>query len=188
MLYLLGGAPRTGKSILARRLVVEKRIPYFGIDALTTVLQESLPDLGIKHGQPFIFKAEKIWPILKSLLIHFIEEEPDYLAEGDALLPKHVAELEKKYKNEIGVCFTGFTKISPEDKLKEIRQFSDFKDDWTKERSDKEMLMDIKSMIEFSKYLKEECKKFDIKYFEISDNFQKNLDIVFNYLALNQLK
>ncbi len=182
MLYLLGGAPRTGKSILARSFVTEKGIPYFGIDGLTTVLQESLPDLGIKHGQPFISKAEKIWPILNSLLIHFIEEEPNYLAEGDALLPKHVAELEKKYKNEIKACFTGFTKISPEDKLKEIRQFSDFKDDWTKKRSDEKMLGDIKSMIKFSGYLKKECSKLNIEYFEISYNFQKNLNAVFEYL------
>ena len=183
MLYLLGGAPRTGKSILARRFVAEKGMPYFGVDGLTTVLQESLPDLGIRHGQPFISKAEKLWPILKSLLIHFIEEELDYLVEGDAFLPKHVSGLEKKCKNEIGVCFTGFTKISPQDKLKEIRKFSDFKDDWTGKRSDREMLGDIKEMIEFSKYLREECKKFDIKYFEISDNFQKNLNNVFEYLS-----
>jgi len=183
MLYLLGGAPRTGKSVIARRLVAEKQIPYFCIDALTTVLQESLPNLGIKHGQPFVSKAENLWPILKSLLFHLAEEEPDYLVEGDALLPKRIPELEKKYKNEIRVCFTGFTKISPQDKLKEIRKFNDFKDDWTKTRSDERMLKAIKSMIEFSQYLEKECKKFNIKYFEISDNFQKNLNIVFEYLA-----
>lgn len=38
MLYLLGGAPRTGKSIIARRFVAEKQIPYFCTDALITVL------------------------------------------------------------------------------------------------------------------------------------------------------
>jgi len=183
MLYLLGGAPRTGKSIIARKFVAEKQIPFFSIDALTTILEESLPNLGIKHGQPFISKAENLWPALKSLLVHLIEEEPDYLIEGDAFLPKHIPELEKKYKNEVKVCFTGFTKISPQDKLREIRKFSGYKDDWTKGRSDERMLKAIKSMIEFSQYLKKESKKFNIKYFEISDNFQKNLDIVFEYLS-----
>ncbi len=31
MLYLLGGAARSGKSIIARRILAEKRIPYFEI-------------------------------------------------------------------------------------------------------------------------------------------------------------
>jgi ATP-dependent Zn protease len=34
MLYIIGGASRSGKTLLARRAVVEKKIPYFPMDAL----------------------------------------------------------------------------------------------------------------------------------------------------------
>ncbi len=34
MPYLVGGASRAGKSTLARRLLMERSIPYFSIDIL----------------------------------------------------------------------------------------------------------------------------------------------------------
>jgi len=71
MLYVLGGASRSGKSIISRRFVSEKQIPFFCIDFLITSLQE-VPSLDIKQGQPFIDKAKKLWPLIKPLLVHLI--------------------------------------------------------------------------------------------------------------------
>jgi hypothetical protein len=182
MLYILGGAPRTGKSILGRKFVSDKQIPFFCIDFLITAIEEGTPQIGIKHGQPFISKAEGLWPLVKPLLTHLIREEPNYLIEGDGILPKQVSELQKLYPHKIQSCFVGFAGITASEKLKQIREFGGNQDDWTKKVSDEKLFKTIEDMIEYSKYLKEECDKYDISYFDLSNNFSESLEKVFQYL------
>ncbi len=66
MIYVLGGASRSGKTLLARRAVDEKRIPYFPLDALFGGLAGGAPQLGVTWNQAFIERGEKMWPIVKS--------------------------------------------------------------------------------------------------------------------------
>ena len=182
MLYILGGAPRSGKSIVARRFVSEKQIPFFCIDFLITSLQE-VPFLDIKHGQPFIGKAGRLWPLVKPLLVHLIEEEPNYLIEGDGILPNQVAELLEGFSNDIRACFVGFSETNPQDKFKQVRELGGNKDDWTKSVSDEKLMSNIEDMVKFSKYLKSECNKYNISYFDSSNNFREYFENVFLYLT-----
>ena len=117
------------------------------------------------------------------MLIHLIEKEPNYLIEGDGILPNQVAELQKDFSNNIKACFVGFSEINPQDKFKQVRKLDGNKDDWTKNISDEGLMSYIKDMVEFSKYLKSECNKYDISYFDSSNNFSEYLENVFQYLA-----
>lgn len=182
MLYILGGSSRSGKSITGRRFVKELAIPFFCIDFLTSSLQE-IESLQIRHGLPFIEKAEKLWPLVKPLLGHLLREEPDYFIEGDGILPKHIRELFDEYPGEVKVCFVGFADTTPDQKLKEVREFGNQKDDWTKRHTDEEVKVFLQDMITFSNYIKNECGKYEIKYFDVSFNFNERLDEVFHYLS-----
>jgi hypothetical protein len=71
MLYVIGGAPRSGKSLLAKRILKEKQISYFPVDAITGTLSRVAPEYGINHDLPFTTKAEKIWKFVESLLEYF---------------------------------------------------------------------------------------------------------------------
>jgi 2-phosphoglycerate kinase len=180
MLYILGGASRSGKSIISRRFVKVLGIPFFSLDFLVTSLQD-IPSLHIKHNQPFIEKSENIWPMAKNMLSHIISEEPNYLIEGDGILPGQVTELSQLHPNSIQSAFVGYTEMSAEVKLKEIRKFGGQKDDWTLNYSNDEMENYITDMIEFSKYLKTECEKNNIPFFDVSSDFSNKIDEVFNY-------
>ena len=183
MLYVLGGAMRSGKSLIARKFVSEKQIPYLPADVLVTGAQEGVPILGVQQGDEFINKAEKLWPILKPILLHIARVEPRYLVEGDPILPKHIAEIQKE-NQDVRACFIGYNKISAEEELKRLRQFSNVENlDWTKRISDEKMLEYITMAIEFSKYLEEECKKYNIAYFDNSLDFMKTTDDAFKYLT-----
>lgn len=183
MLYVLGGVSRCGKSMIASRLVVEKSIPFFCIDLLITALQEGVPDLGIEHSQDFIPKAEKLWPIVKPLMEHRIYKDSDYLIEGDGILPSQISELINSHPYKVKACFVGFSEVSSQDKFRQVKNLMVSKDDWTKNISDKELLVRIKGMIEVSKYLNVECQKYSIPYFDSSNNFQEYLEKVFQYLT-----
>lgn len=182
MLYILGGSSRSGKSIIGRRFVKELAIPFFCIDFLITSFQE-IPSLHIEHGQPFIEKAEKLWPLVKPLLGHLITEEPNYLIEGDGILPKHIVELSQEYPGEVRSCFVGFAAVTIDQKLQEVREFGGQKDDWTKMVEDDELKKYVEMMIEYSKYLKNECTRFDLKYIDVSFEFINRLDEIFKYLS-----
>lgn len=182
MLYILGGAPRAGKSIIARKFAKERGIPYFSTDYLITSLQNGSSELGIKHGQPFIPKAKRLWSFVKPLLEGFVKEVDEYLFEGDGILPIQVNEILKKFPRRIKACFLGFTKISKAKKLALIRGHEHLPDEWTSKYLDNEVEKMVDSMFEFSKYLKEECDKYSIPYIEIGNDLpevQREVESIF---------
>jgi 2-phosphoglycerate kinase len=181
MLYILGGASRSGKTLLARRAVSEKQIPYFPLDVLFGSLVYGAPELGIKYEDSFIDRSNKLWPVTKNVIKMFLDEESNYLIEGDSILPEQVNELRAQGKL-VRACFIGYPELSVEEKLSLVRQHHQGEVDWTKEISDEDLFPMIESMIDFSKLLKEECTKYGIKYFDISHDFEKARDSAFEYL------
>ena len=155
MIYILGGASRSGKTLLARRAVTEKHIPYFPLDALFGGLASGAPQFGVTWNQAFIERAEKMWPILKPTLGFFFQEEGNFLIEGDAILPKHVRELMDE-GNRVRSCFIGYAEITREEKFAHIRTHHQNERDWTREIADNELYGYVDEMLEFSKYLKSE--------------------------------
>ncbi|MBX9906530.1 hypothetical protein K2X96_01360 [Patescibacteria group bacterium] len=181
MIYILGGASRSGKTLLSRRAVSEKGIPYFPLDALFGGLANGAPQLGVAYDQSFIVRAEKTWPVAKPLLGFFFHEEHNFLIEGDTILPSQVNELILE-GNKVKSCFLGYSELNKEEKLTLVRTYHQGEVDWTKNISDDEMLKLIDEMIQFSKYLKEECANFGIQYFDISHDFEKPREQAFSYL------
>ena len=184
MIYILGGASRSGKTLLSRRAVSEKKVPYFPLDALFSGLVDGAPQLYIRYEQSFVDRAETIWPITKPTLNFFLKEEGDFLIEGDSILPKQVHEIREQNK-ETKSCFIGYAKLRNVEKLSLIRKYHQGNTDWTKDISDDELVLLIDQMIEFSNYLKNECSKYQIPYFDISHDFDKPRLEAFEYLFGN---
>lgn len=181
MLYVLAGASRSGKTLLSRRAVAEKGIPYFPLDALFGALANGVPELGVAYENTLMERPVKMWPVSKHLFDFFFKEERDFLIEGDSILPSQMHELITEGK-PIRCCFLGYTELSQEEKLTLVRQYHQGDIDWTKEIADEEMLRMINEMIAFSTYLKEECAKYNIPYFDVSHDFEGERDKAFSYL------
>ncbi len=181
MLYIIGGASRSGKTLLSRRAVVEKQIPYFPLDALFGTLAHGAPELGVRYEDSLLNRPTKMWPMAKHLFNFFFKEEGAYLIEGDSILPSQINELILE-KKAIKCCFLGYTEMSKDGKLALVRKHHQGEIDWTKGISDEEMLPMIDEMIQFSKYLQEECAKYGIKYFDVSHDFEGARDEAFKYL------
>jgi hypothetical protein len=185
MLYVLGGASRSGKTLLARRAVAEKQIPYFPLDALFYSLVYGVPELGVRHENTLMERPHKMWALTKPCLNYFLKEERDYFVEGDSILPSQLNELTAEGK-PIKCCFVGYTELDKDKKLALVREYHQGDADWTKDIPDEEMLAMIDEMIEFSKYLQEECATYDIKYFDVSYDFEGVRAETFEYLFNSQ--
>lgn len=184
MLYVLGGASRSGKTLLSRRAVSEKQIPYFPLDALFGALARGVPQTGVAYENSLMERPHKMWPVTKHLVDFFLEEEKDFLIEGDSILPSQVKEL-LDAGHPIRACFLGYASLTKEEKLALVRTHHQGETDWTKDIADEDMLKMVEEMIAFSVFLKEECEKHGIKYFDVSHDFDGVREEAFNYLFVS---
>jgi hypothetical protein len=182
MLYIIGGVSRSGKSLLAHKILKEKLIPFFPLDGLIGMLTHSAPEHGVRHQNDFVDKSEKTWKFSKELFKYLFKTQELYLVEGDCILPKQIAELQVDYPQEIKSCFMGYTTLTAKQKLDLVRMYNKGEEDWTNKHDDEAMLEMIEAMIVYSKYLKGECEKYNIPFFDVSENFEKVQDEAYEFL------
>jgi len=184
MLYILGGAAKSGKSILSRKITKEFGIPFFCVDYLTTAFHAQ-PEAYLRHEMPVKERAKKLWKYTKHIANHLAVEEENYLLEGDAFLPSQAAEVLRQNPTLIKAYFLGYAKANPEDKLKMIRNHEHLKDSWTQDFSDEQVLEFIRDRIRLSKYLGEECKKHNLPYIEVGHNLEETYKKIIHHFQLS---
>src|SRR6266536_3531822 len=89
-LYLVGGAPRVGKSSLAQRLLETDGIPWLPTDVLRTVLRRVLPEQDPVDAWRL---AEVMYPHVEQAAEVCAEEAERFLIEGFELSPSYPARL-----------------------------------------------------------------------------------------------
>jgi hypothetical protein len=117
-LYLVGGAPRVGKSSLAQRLLELDRIPFLPTDVLRTVLRRVLPELDAIDQDPVdaSLLAEFMYPHIEQAAEVCAEEAECFLIEGFELSPSYLARLRAALApTEVRGCFLGHGWFSVED-------------------------------------------------------------------------
>jgi hypothetical protein len=117
-LYLVGGAPRVGKSSLAQRLLASDGIPWLPTDVLRTVLRRVLPQLDAIDQDPVdaSLLAEVMYPHIEQAAEVCVEEAECFLIEGFELSPSYVARLQAALgQAEVRSCFLGHGWFSVQD-------------------------------------------------------------------------
>lgn len=184
MIYIIGGASRSGKTTVAKKIALKKKIPYLSLDWLMMGFSNGLPDYGINHRQMPSEIARRIWPFLNSMFESMLFIEEKCIIEGEALLPELVTGLLEKYPNTAKACFLGYTSIDVNDKLKGIRSFDTKKSDWLANKSDEYVIDHIKNMRFHSRQIAASCKRNNLKYFEVSSNFEYAMNDVEAYFSI----
>lgn len=181
MIYLISGTSRSGKTLVAKKIMQQYQIPYLSLDWLVMGFTKGIPEYGI-HDKLWPNEiAEKFWDFLKAMLENMIWSETDYIIEGEAMLPELINELLKKYPDRIKVCFVGYSNVDVKEKAKDVYNYS-YGNDWLTNKSNDYVESHISNMIAYSKMIKKSCEKHGIKYFDTSENFVQALDDAIEYL------
>jgi predicted kinase len=117
-LYLVGGAPRVGKSVLAKRLLDEDAIPWLPTDVIRTVLRRVLPELDAIDQDPVdaAVLAEFMYPHIEQAAEVCAEESERFLIEGFEVSPSYPARLQAALDGtQVRVCFVGHSSFSTDD-------------------------------------------------------------------------
>ncbi|MBT5877059.1 MAG: hypothetical protein HOH43_26800 [Candidatus Latescibacteria bacterium] len=184
MLYLLGGSPRVGKSTIAKQFLSEAGIPYFGLDYLKMGLARGLPEYGVDPNGGDLAIAKQLWPVVKGMAVTYIENGEDCLLEGTYLLPEYVAELHEEFGDSIRSCFMGYCEINTSEKVRNLREYGAASGelDWTS-NDDDEARQRVEFLKSFSVYVKTECDKYGLMYFESSSDHQDSMATVLRFLG-----
>lgn len=184
MIYLISGTSRSGKTVMAKKILIEKGISYLSLDWLVMGFTNGIPAYGI-HDKLFPDEiAERSWSFFKAMLESMIYDEADCIIEGEALLPELIVELRKKYPDKLRICFVGYTDVTIDEKVKSIKKFSSEKNDWLINKSDEYITDHVKNMIAHSIKIKKSCKENNIRYFDTSQNFKAVIEEIIEYLLV----
>ena len=114
MIYLIGGAPRTGKSTLGQRFAAKHKIGWISTDLVMEVLRVT----GVRgakaewNASPEAIESNAAWffPYLERLVWGLDSQADGYVIDGVDFLPNEVSQLSEKYR--VRAVFLGRSKMS----------------------------------------------------------------------------
>jgi hypothetical protein len=116
MIYLIGGAPRVGKSILSQQVAAQLRIGWISTDLLFDQLRfkKVVGTEGKWNAEPQAVAASAEWffPCLERFIWGVSSMAEHYVIEGVSFLPEHVVRLAAQYP--IRSVFLGCSKMTLE--------------------------------------------------------------------------
>ena len=183
MLYRVSGASRSGKTHIARKILAEKRVPYLSLDWLMMGFNDGIPEYGIHHLLWPDEIARRMQPFWQGMIDCMLVDGMDYVIEGEAMLPRLVAELVEQRPGKVKAVFLGFTEIDVEDKVALVRKFSDGENDWLTDKPDEYIRDHVGNMIGYSRMIRKECEEHGVPYFDTSGDFQRAIEAATDFLV-----
>ena len=180
MIYLIGGVPRSGKTLLARKVAEVTGARYMSLDDLRQTLEHIDPELGIKTGNDAELNAGRMWEPVKILIGQEVQEHGGCVIEGADLQPMLAREL--IHNPHIRMLFLGYGSISVDDKMTAIRAYLESKD-WANSISAKKLREIVAEEIARSARFQKQCTKVGIKYFDTGSDFAAGLNKALAHLT-----
>lgn len=169
---IIAGCSRCGKTTLSKYLREKYNLNHYKMDSIKRGIDKNFWD----H-----YKDD--WVIVSPHMAHLInqiinEREDEYLVIDTChLYPEDI--FKYNIKDTI-IVFLGHDSISVDEKLKQIRKYD--KHTWTNFKDDDYMRISTEEGIMYSKKAKEQCEKYNIKYFDTSYNFKEVMKEVERYI------
>ncbi len=172
VIYLIGGAPRVGKSILCQQVSVMLKAGWISTDMLLDLLRLKKEE-GVKtkwDGSPAAIAANAEWffPYLERFVWGANSLADNYVIEGVDFLPAQVAQLSTRYP--VRPVFLGRSQMS----LIEFDQFPGRSRGYSglPEEQRSRFAWDIPV---WSEFIRLECERFGYSYIDMAGDFSQHL-------------
>ena len=196
MIFLLGGPPRVGKSIISGEIRQKRAVSVVSTDTLGAVLEnvlspEVVPDLFIfgKFNEMPMAKRVKlimndpaelieyvrresrvVWKAVEAFIRRENDEGRDALIEGVAVLPEFMSQLEDIPHRAVFIGNQG------ENHKENIKKFAEENEnDWMRDVGDQYISVFAMFVKEMSAYIEQEAKKYGFEYVEMDKKLFGNV-------------
>lgn len=178
MVILIGGVGQTGKTYMAQQLLEKYKYPYLSIDHLKMGLYRANIGCGFSPCDDDELIGKKLWGILKGIIMTNIENNQNIIIEGCYLFPQLINELESEYQKNIISYYLGFSK----EYIIKCFQSEILRNRNIIETRGYESDFSLDDYIFQNEKQKEQCKKYNAKYFEIHENYQRETDEIYEWI------
>lgn len=194
MIYLIGGAPRIGKSIAARQIAARLGVQALTADDIGSEYSAKLPEDERMRKFPFpgfsgdpkdntwppseltrlqLIEAKSMEPEFRRLIAEAAAAGKDLVLEGVQVLPEFVKDVvDHAQPGTVRAIFVGSEDIA---RVKDGMAKNTSPDDWLRD-SDTEVIGQVAAfVVDFSHWLKPACAAAGLPYLERTDDFQADL-------------
>ncbi|GEM_PF-1154426 len=194
MIYLIGGAPRVGKSIVAKSIAQNKGVEPISTDDIQSHFSKTISEERRRRLFPLPgfsgdssenrltpdervqlqnISAESLKAEVENAINEAISDHRNLVIEGIHLLPGIVCELIDKHgKNQIVVTFVGSIDI---ERIMSGMEKNTNPHDWLKDANKVVRRQVAEFVVAFSQYVHEESERNVLPYFERTDAFESDM-------------
>ena len=171
MIYLVGGSPRAGKSILGQQVAANLKIGWVSTDLLVELLRvndESIKAEWNATPEAITANAEWFFPYLERFVWGVVSHAENYLIEGVGFLPTQVKRLSTQY--QIRAVFLGRSKMT----LENLDQFPGRSLGYSglPEEARRQIAKDVPL---WSAFIRQVSENFDYPYIDTGNDFYQQL-------------
>jgi putative acetyltransferase len=178
MVILIGAESSTGKTLMAQRLLEIYKIPYLSVDHIKMGLYRADENCGFKPDDDNDIIEARLWPILKGIVETAIENNQSMIIEGCYLYPNRMSEFSSECRSQIIPVFMGFSAEYLRTKFdSDVLRYRSA----IEQRDEEDRTVDW--FIEANEAWKVRCKESGIRYFEIQNDYNADIDKIYEWIA-----
>ena len=178
MIILIGGVSCSGKTVMAQRLLEKYRIPYLSLDHLKMGLVRGTENCGFTPFDSDDFISQKLWPIVRSIIMTAVENNQSLIIEGCYLPPRELCSLPPEYAKEVRELYIIFSESYIRNNFESgiLLHAGDIE---TRGEEDRPLEWFIKAHSQ----MRVQCLKYGAQFCEICNDYET--DIAAGYAMLN---
>ena len=177
MVILIAGASCVGKTFMAQKLLEKYKIPYLSMDHLKMGICRSNNDCGFSPESADEIITEKLWPILREIIKTNIESKQNIIIEG-CYFPETIKDMEYEYLEKIMIFCIGFS----EQYIRQNLSTTIYDNRSIMENREYDFIEDMEKYIIENEERKRKYGKNGIKYFEINEDYEKEITNVYQWI------
>lgn len=204
MIYIIGGTPRSGKTILSKKLFKLINAQYMSTDILRLFMIAALKESEKYKYFPFekmfdsvgkidvfyrdvsgedmlaadIEEAKNLMPGILAFINYFSGNNQDYILEGVHFLPSFIHELSGRED-----CKSIILIKRNSDKIFKGLKDNQGKGDWIADNIKDDQILSIaaRSLSKYGEYFETESERYGLKYINTEDDFLDKIKEALNY-------
>ena len=168
---IIAGVPRAGKSTVSHMLFEKYGYQHVSMDSIIAGFEKCFPETGVSTYQGLSSLetlrviSSKMAPFVRAMLDsgEYDEFTPGIVLDMYQLLPEDYDKYIRGANCEIAYFIT--SDVTPDERFM-IQKKYDTEKDYTFYKSDEELREGAEYIVEQSILIKEQCKKYDLRYYE----------------------
>ena len=186
---IIAGAPRSGKSTIAELLARKYNYQHISMDSILAAIENVFPETKINTNNETLentkFISSKVASFIYNMMKSGEYDERNYgvIIDVCQLLPSDFAS--NISTDNCDIYYFGTSNISSKERLEILNKY-DTEADYTYYESDEDNLKKCEYIVSLSDYIKSECPKYGIRYYDITydrdkvvNNFLESIDTKF---------